>query len=163
MPNTDTEMPAAISRIIIPPEVQRDNPSETPQFRGPDSELSQEAQRLADPAKLHGTALFESQRQAAATEIGSMVDALRHASRALGAGQHDTTAQLAERAADSLDRFATTLRERDLHALLDPVESYARRHPGLFFGGSVALGVVLAQLLKSQADAPESGVSRPPL
>ena len=116
-----------------------------------------EARRLADEAQRRGAALFEGQRQAAAEEIGGMAGALRKAAHQLDAERRPSTASLAGRAADSLDRLATGLRERDLRALAGQAEGYARQHPGLFFAGSVAAGLLLARFLKSSAEHPATG------
>ncbi|BBL77393.1 hypothetical protein MishRS11D_44910 (plasmid) [Methylomagnum ishizawai] len=121
--------------------------------QGAASEIKQQAQRLADEARQRGAALFEGQRQAAAAELGGMVDALRRTAQNLGSEQRPAPAQWVGRAADSLDRIAGNLRQQDARALLGQVEDYARQHPGLFFGGSVAAGVLLARYLKATARA----------
>jgi hypothetical protein len=123
----------------------------------PQGEARDEARRLADEAQRRGAALFEGQRHAAADEIGGMAGALRKAASQLDAERRPSTASLAGRAADSLDRLASGLREHDLRALAGQAEGYARQHPGLFFAGSVAAGLLLARLLKSSAEHPGTG------
>jgi hypothetical protein len=63
-------------------------------------------------------------------------------------GQHPI-AGYAERAAERIDDLSSSMREQDLGTLVRRVESFARREPGLFLGGSIALGVVVARFLKS--------------
>lgn len=88
-----------------------------------------------------------------------MADALRRTAQNLDSEQRPTSAQWVGRAADSLDRIA--LSPQDARALLGQVEDYARQHPGLFFGGSVAAGVVLARFLKATARASAPNPARP--
>jgi hypothetical protein len=122
-------------------------------------ELKEEARRLAEEAKHRGQALFEGQRLAAADEIGGMVDALRKTAHDLEGEQRRSTANFAYRAAESLDRLAGTLRNRDLRSLIGQGEAYARRHPGMFFGGSVITGLLLARFLKSSSERAGYGAS----
>jgi hypothetical protein len=116
-------------------------------------EVKQEAQRMTEEAKQRGKALFEGQRRAAADEIGGVVNALRKTANDLDMEHRASTATLIGRAADSLDRVAGTLRERDFRTLIGQVEGYARQHPGMFFGGSVIAGLLLARFLKSSAES----------
>jgi hypothetical protein len=119
-------------------------------------EVKQEAQRLTEEAKQRSKALFEGQRRAAADEIGGMVNALRKTAHDLDTEHRASTANLVGRAADSLDRIAGTLRERDFRALIGQMEGYARQHPGVFFGGSVIAGLLLARFLKSSGEYPRA-------
>ncbi|WP_176225426.1 hypothetical protein [Methylomagnum ishizawai] len=90
-----------------------------------------------------------------------MADALRRTAQNLDSEQRPASAQWVGRAADSLDRIAGNLSPQDARALLGQVEDYARQHPGLFFGGSVAAGVVLARFLKATARASAPNPARP--
>lgn len=115
-------------------------------------EMKQEMQHLTQEAKERGKALFEGQRRAAADEIGGMVNALRRTQQELDQEQKPSTSELVGRAANALDRVAGTLRNQDFRALFGQVEGYARQHPGMFFGGSVVAGLLLARFLKSSAE-----------
>lgn len=115
-------------------------------------EVKQEVQHLTEEAKQRGQALFEGQRRAAADEIGGMVSALRKTAHELDQEHRPSTANLVGRAAESLDRVAGTLREKDLRTLYGQVEDYARQHPGMFFGGSIIAGLLLARFLKSSSE-----------
>lgn len=115
-------------------------------------EMKQEMQHLTQEAKERGKALFEGQRRAAADEIGGMVNALRKTQQELDREQKPSTSELVGRAANALDRVAGTLRNQDFRALFGQVEGYARQHPGIFFGGSVVAGLLLARFLKSSAE-----------
>jgi hypothetical protein len=122
-------------------------------------EMKEEARRLAGEAKQRGQALFEGQRRAAADEIGGMVEALRKTARELDQEQRPSTANLVGRAAETMDRLASNLRDQDFRALYGRVEGYARQHPGLFFGGSLVAGLVMARFLKSSSENRHRGSS----
>jgi hypothetical protein len=115
-------------------------------------EMKQEMQHLTQEARERGKALFEGQRRAAADEIGGMVQALRKTQQELDREDKPSTSELVGRAASALDRVAGTLRNQDFRGLVGQVESYARQHPGMFFGGSVVAGLLLARFLKSSAE-----------
>lgn len=123
-------------------------------------EMKQEMQHLTEEAKERGRALFEGQRRAAADEIGGMVEALRRTQQDLDREQKPSTSELVGRAASALDRLAGTVRTQDFRRLFGEVEGYARQHPGLFFGGSIAAGLLLARFLKSSAEG-QPYASRP--
>lgn len=116
-------------------------------------ELKQEMLRLKEDAQHRGKALFEGQRRAAADEIGGMVEALRKTAHELDEEHRVSTANLVGRTADSLDRVAKTLRDQDFRTLVRQVEGYARQHPGIFFGGSIIAGLLLARFLKSSSES----------
>jgi hypothetical protein len=52
-------------------------------------------------------------------------------------------------AADSLERFSSTLRDRDLGDLMSEAESAARRHPVVFATACAVAGFALVRFLKS--------------
>jgi len=118
-------------------------------------EIKHEVQRLKEEAKQRGESLFKGQRNAAASEIGGMAEALHQTAQQLNERQQSTTASYVDRAAGALDRMVDTLREGDLRTLIDKTENFARRNPGVFFGGSVLVGLMLSRFLKSSAERRE--------
>jgi ElaB/YqjD/DUF883 family membrane-anchored ribosome-binding protein len=119
-------------------------------------EIKHEMQRLKEEAKQRGESLFKGQRNAAASEIGGMAEALHQTARQLTERQQSTTASYVDRAADALDRMVDTIREGDLRSMIDKTEDFARRNPGLFFGGSVLVGLMLSRFFKSSAERRET-------
>jgi hypothetical protein len=124
-------------------------------------EIKQEMQNLKEEAKQRGKTLVENQREAAAGELRGMVEALRRTAREMDQQDRHTTAGYINRAATTLDRVAGSLRDQDLRSLAGQVQGYARQHPGLFFGGSVLVGFLLARFLKSSAGSAEFGQDYP--
>jgi ElaB/YqjD/DUF883 family membrane-anchored ribosome-binding protein len=94
-----------------------------------------------------------SQQKDRATEgLTSLAQAVRQSTQSLRDNQQGTVAQYVERAADRIEQFSTTLRERDLKELARDAERFARRQPAVFIGAAFAAGVLAARFLKSSAD-----------
>jgi hypothetical protein len=64
---------------------------------------------------------------------------------------------LAERAADGIERVARMVESRDLKDVVRSVETFARREPALFLGGALALGLAAGRFLKSSTPEPSYG------
>jgi hypothetical protein len=94
---------------------------------------------------------LDSNRHAAASQIGAMARALRNASSELEERQ-EPFARAASRAADNIERFSHALDSRDLTDALHAAQDYARRQPALFFGGAFLLGLAAARFLKASGE-----------
>lgn len=108
-----------------------------------------QAERIAHEATAAGRDIMDRQRASLASELETIVKALKKASDALHNEHQDAVADYTRRAADSLSRFSRDLRDKDLRTLLDNVSEYARRQPGMFLGGAVAAGFLLSRFLRS--------------
>lgn len=115
-------------------------------------EIKHEVQRLKDEVKQRGESLFKEQRRAAAEEVGGVAEALHRAAQQLSERQQSTTARYLDRTAEALDRMVDSIREGDLRTVLKKTEDFARRNPGVFFGGSLLVGLMLSRFLKSSAE-----------
>ena len=104
---------------------------------------------LIDNVKQRATAQLDSQKGRASDSISSIANAVRGSTSQLREEQHDLLAQYVETFADSLERFSTNLRGKDMNQLLDGARTFARRQPALFVGGSFAVGLLAARFLKS--------------
>jgi hypothetical protein len=62
-------------------------------------------------------------------------------------------AEYAAQIAERLGNASGTLRQRDINALLNDAQNFARRQPGLVLGGAVLIGLVSARLVKSGSQA----------
>lgn len=124
-------------------------------------EIKHEMQRLKDEVKQRGESLLKEQRNAAAAEVGGIAEALHRAAQQLSEREQSTTARYVDRAAETLDRMVDSVREGDLRTVLRKTEDFARRNPGVFFGGSLLAGLMLSRFLKSSAErrAAEPGYS----
>ena len=123
-----------------------DSPVESKQRSTPSSERPQAVQAARS--------LIGEQQQAAASGLGEFANVLRRAARD-GSGADSPVARIAESAADNLQRFSDSLRERDLDGLLRDAESFARRQPAVFIGAAALVGFLAVRFLKA-SDSVES-------
>ncbi len=131
-------------------------------------QVKESASRLKDEAMHEAEALkrdvqdrskeyFEDRKNFAATELLDVAGALRASADRLGDQQHDHAGRYVKVAAAGLERFADSLRERDLGRLVDDAEQLARRQPAAFIGGAVAAGFLLSRFLKSSSTRTHAG------
>jgi hypothetical protein len=111
---------------------------------------STHANAIWSETKNSARAILGDQQQAAASGLGQFAGALRKAAREMGHGAEQAPMSRAiESAADGLERFSSSLRERDLDGLVRDVESFARRQPLVFFGAAVAAGFLAMRFMKA--------------
>jgi hypothetical protein len=89
--------------------------------------------------------------------IGSVVTAVRQSTQQLRDQQHDTIAEYVEQAAEQLQRFSNTLKEKNVSELLGDAQRFARRNPAVFVGGAFVVGVLGARFFKSSRDRGGNG------
>lgn len=119
--------------------------------KGLASEAKQEALGLAGQARDHVQNLVGERKDRAAEQIGSFAGSLRDAARKLedGDGGASALGRYATTAADQVDRVSQYLRDRDLNAFVRDAETFARRHPDVFLGGTFIAGLILARFFKA--------------
>ena len=108
--------------------------------------------KVADRLKEEGKQRLERGKSTAADQVDSVASALKSAGDELG-GQ-STLGTYANQLADSIGRFGSRLRDGSIEELASDMQAAARRNPTLFVAGGLALGIVLARLIK--ASAPET-------
>jgi hypothetical protein len=64
-------------------------------------------------------------------------------------GEQAPMSRMIESAADGLERFSGSLREKDLDGLVRDAESFARRQPIVFFGAAIAAGFLAVRFMKA--------------
>jgi hypothetical protein len=104
---------------------------------------------IVNTMKERATAQLSTQKGKATEGLDVVAQAVRQTTQQLRESQHDTIAQYIERAAEQLERFSTTVRNKDVTDLLREAQQLARRQPALFIGGSFAIGLLAARFLKS--------------
>ena len=123
------------------------------QIRNLADEAKRETSRVAGQAGDFVSNLVTRQKDQAADRLGGVAGALRDVGNRLQ--EEDPAAgfgQYATRAADQVDRLSGYLRDRDLKTFFRDTETFARRHPDVFLGGTFLAGLLLARFLKSSAD-----------
>jgi hypothetical protein len=82
-------------------------------------------------------------------KIETVSDALRGASQNLeGTGP---LPQLAEKAAEGIENLAHFIENKSIGDVVRGIEGFAKRQPGFFLGGAVAVGILAGRFLKSSA------------
>lgn len=130
------------------------------QAKGLASEAKQEVTGMASQAKEHVQNLVGERKDKAAEQIGSFANSLRDAARKLEDGEGGGATALgryATTAADQVDRVSQYLRDRDLQSFVRDAETFARRHPDVFLGGTFIAGLILARFFKASDRRNEGG------
>ena len=100
---------------------------------------------------------FAEQKESAASDLSHVVQAVRRFGESLAGEQGSGpiaryAAEYGDKAAESLERFSTYIREQDPKQLLNDVQNFGRRRPVLLIGGAFLLGFAGARLLKSSME-----------
>jgi len=119
------------------------------QARSTAQATKQQAGAIWSDTKDSARSLLTEQQRAAAGGLGEFANALRKVAREMGDGQQGSMSRMMQGAADGLERFSGSLREKDVSGLMRDVESFARRQPVAFFGAAVAVGFLAVRFLKS--------------
>ncbi len=112
----------------------------------------EQAGAVWDDTKETARNLLGEQKHAAASGIGDFATALRRAAREMDGSGQSTVGRLANSAADGLEQFSGSLRNRDVNALVRDVETFARRQPVAFFGAAIAAGFLAVRFLKASSE-----------
>jgi len=105
---------------------------------------------VTERIKQDGKQRVETTKRNAADQIEQVANVIGRAGSELGDGQ-PRLANYANQAADRVNALAARLREASIEDLLEDTRDLARRNPGLFILGGVALGIVVSRFLKSSA------------
>jgi len=112
----------------------------------------QKAGEMMDQARSQVTSQLEGQKERVTNTLSSMAEALHHTGEQLRQENKEPVGQIAERAAEAVERVTGYLNERDVRQIINSVESYAREQPAVFIGGAFALGLLAARFFKSSSD-----------
>jgi len=149
------------------------------QNAGGDQDLLQHAKQatgeIVNQVQQQAGSQLARQKDSAATDLTQVVQAVRRFGESLtGQGQEGGpiaryAAEYGDKAANSLERFSTYIREQDPKQLLNDVQNFGRRRPALLLGGAFLLGLAGARLIKSSMSMqsqhsfqPNTPAMRPP-
>ena len=97
------------------------------------------------------------QKETAATELSQVANAVRRLRENLPQEDLGPIARVVgdygEKAANSIERLSTYVRDKDPKQLLDDVQNFGRRQPALLLGGAFLLGFAGARLIRSSMSA----------
>ena len=131
----------------------------------------QEGQRVQEEVK-HQASNFLSQvtdqaRQQAETQTSRFADflsSLADQAEALTEGRMDDAGQFgqyAQQLGDQTRRFASSVEDRGFSGLIDDVQRFARRRPGVFLLGAAAAGAAVGRFGRAAKDAGDDSSSGP--
>lgn len=116
------------------------------------SDAKEQAKDMANQARDHVQTLVGQQKDQAADRLRSLAGALREAGRKLNEGQQaGDFGQYADRAAQQVEKLSTYLRDSELRDFVRDTETFARRRPEIFLGGTLIAGLMLARFLKASS------------
>lgn len=95
--------------------------------------------------------LANSRREYAASQLESLADSVRQFTDSMP--NVPRVRAYATTAADSLDELAGYVTESDLNEMISDAREFTRRHPLATFGGSLAAGLLIAQLVQARPPA----------
>jgi hypothetical protein len=115
------------------------------------ADLKQQAGQLTEQAKTMAREKVQSGQSLAAEQLNEFADGVRRSAESWDDNQHVWVKQALTSAADGIEQFSSTLKDRDLPSLLSEVENVARRNPALFAAGCAVAGFALVRFLKSSS------------
>lgn len=116
-------------------------------------EIKHQASGLAEQAKAKAKEAAQSGQTAAADQLEHLAQGVRRSAENFPDDQAWVKEGLST-AAESIERFSSTLRDRDLGSLLSDAEDAARRHPVVFCAACAVAGFALVRFLKSSSEHP---------
>lgn len=121
-------------------------------------DVRKQAGEIGEQAKAKAWEAAHSGQSAAADQLQHLAQGVRRSADNFDDEQAWVKQGLST-AADSLERFSSTLRDRDLGDLMSEAEGMARRHPVVFATACAVAGFALVRFLKSSGhhDAAYSG------
>lgn len=107
------------------------------------------AGQLAEQAKQQATSQLESQKGRAVDTLVTVAQALRQTGQQLQQQEQGAVGSYVEQAAERVEHMTNHLRAHDVPELIAQTQDFARRQPGLFVTGALALGFLGARFLMS--------------
>lgn len=130
-------------------------------------EVRRKAEEALESAKQKGkawvdktVAMASEKQHMAAAELDGLARTLRDTANTMDPKQAPM-AQGVQRVASVVEGLATTLREKDIKALVTELNHYAHQQPVVVLGGATVAGFLLARLLKSSAQRRHNDDYRP--
>lgn len=123
------------------------------------SKVREQATKLRGQATDRARTAAEQGKTRATETLDGLAQAVHQAAGSLEQQVNPQIAQYAHRAADALDSFSASLRNKSVDELVDDAAQFARRSPAVAIGAAVALGFALSRFLKATS-SPATGMSR---
>ena len=145
--------------VSATPQIQQTSLNQEPtgQQTGGEQDLLQHAKQatgnIVNKVQQQAGSQLTRQKETAASELSQVANAVRRIRENLPQQDLGPIARVVgdygEKAANSLERLSTYVREKDPKQLLDDVQNFGRRRPALMLGGAFLLGFAGARLIRS--------------
>ncbi len=122
--------------------------------------LKATAEDIVQALKSETLSILSDGKDLAANQLTSLAHGLRETGNKLYEKDQQSAAQLAEAGAEQVERLSGYLRKNNLEEMAHDIKDLAKRRPGLFIGGALATGFLLAQLFIKPGESP-AGEERP--
>ncbi|MBZ0154692.1 MAG: YHS domain-containing protein [Alphaproteobacteria bacterium] len=123
--------------------------------------VQEKEEQMKGKVQEQARSMMTEKKGTAAEGLGSVAEALHAVSQQLQGKNQAAVARYADSVAERVDRASRYLRESDTDQLIRDVKGLVRRQPGLFLGGALAAGFILARFLKSSSAIEATGRGRP--
>jgi ElaB/YqjD/DUF883 family membrane-anchored ribosome-binding protein len=114
-------------------------------------QAQEQAKNVAGQARERMRSQIDQRTTDAGEQISSQAGDIRTVAEQLRGQGKDKPAQLAEQAADRVERVASYMTESDADRMLRDAESFARQRPWAVIAGGMALGMALSRFLKASS------------
>ncbi len=120
------------------------------------TDVTDEVSALAGKAGSGAKSAATSGKGMAADAVHGLADAARQMAGKLEDGKPDSgnakAAEYARKAADGMDRFSSSLRDREIEEIVDDARNAVRQNPAIAVGAAALIGFALARFLKGGRD-----------
>jgi hypothetical protein len=123
-------------------------------------EITRKAGEYTSEAKAAAMEQAEVAQKDVSASLAALGGALRAAGDHLSGNDQRAASQFVTQAADGLERFANSLKNKPFADVLDDVRSFGRENSGALIAGSLLAGLALGRFVKSSM--PASGTARQP-
>ncbi len=115
-------------------------------------DVKDEAAEIFEKTGAGAKTTASSGKDMAADAVAGLADAARQMAGKLDDGNADGSnakaADMARKAADSMERFSGRLREKDIEEIADDARTAVRNNPAIAVGAAAVIGFALARFLK---------------
>lgn len=118
------------------------------------SQAKEETTKVASQAKDQVQGMVTQQKEKIVGQLGNLAGALREAGGKLDE-KEGGMGRYAGRAAEQVDRVSNYLRDREIGDVIRDAETFARRRPDVFLGGTFLAGLLLARFFKASGNEQE--------
>ena len=120
------------------------------------SQVQEKAGEMVEQVRRTASTRLDQQKDQATGSLWSVANAIRRTGEELRDKDQGAIAQVTDKAAEQVERLSSFLGHRDVNQIVNEVQHFARRQPGLFLGGAFALGLLGARFLKSSSQSSQS-------